>query len=290
MLNMLSISLRAFEGGEKNGNPKGQRGRAREREKNDDKTLQKDCQKFLYLVGKHIGQSKSELIIDVCQNGHMSIYFDMKSLPKRKQRMMRTTNTPQCFAHVVQHSIHRNIVTSCNFGWSACSNIKTTPHIMSSIMSWGDAFTRHTHHTKSRHSFLLMLLLLSLFSSKTIFTSIIYILCSLMWKNNSLFFRFQCSLLISCLLLRTLAALSQQSLLFFLLHALCLCKTWICVGELDSSLFPAISIVASVQTPCSPFNCWFHSLSFCTFASANIIYFIDFDIWTTTDINNLLFN
>lgn len=38
-----------------------------------------------------------------------------------------------------------------------------------------------------RRCWLALLLLLSFISSKTIFTSIIYILCSLMWKNNELF-------------------------------------------------------------------------------------------------------
>lgn len=44
--------------------------------------------------------------------------------------------------------------------------------------------------------------------------------------------------------------------------------------------FALCSIVDFVHRLCSHFF----------FTPANIIYFIDFDIWTTTDINNLLFN
>lgn len=122
------------------------------------------------------------------------------------------------------------------------------------IMSLGLA--RHAP-LQSHHSFRWFLLLLSLFSSKTIFTSIIYILCSLMWKNNELYFFFLFALDVhfwfrTCCL-RTLLSFSlcaNFGIFFWRFFYCCFFLAFGCVA-----IFYIWSVV-----PWTQFNCWFHSV------------------------------
>lgn len=230
----------------------------------------------------------------------MSIYFDMKSSETYTQSERKKNKPPpprrhccSCrhqYARLVHESVRRTFQTICNFGMkcaSVCLSHTTQEKRQPAYHDLCMVTSRLLQCRAPKPSFVqLMLPLLSLFSSKTIFTSIIYILCSVMWKNNELFFRFRCSLLIWCLL-NTHAAPSfdvQSSgdcvdlLANLPLH--CLFR------------FLARSSARLLSAICCFIHCTivdFIRLLFCTFR-ANIIYFIDFDIWTTTDINNLLFN
>lgn len=118
----------------------------------------------------------------------------------------------------------------------------------------------------------LMLPLLSLFSSKTIFTSIIYILCSVMWKNNELFFRFRCSLLIWCLL-NTHAApsfdvQSSGACVDLLANLPLHCLFRFLVRSFAHPLARCLYLMLY-----SLYNCWFHSSSFLHFSGKHHLFY-----------------
>lgn len=63
---------------------------------------------------------------------------------------------------------------------------------------------------------------------------------------------------------------------------------WLCICAFSLLLFDAVCSIVDFVCFLSLYTAWFSLSLF--FSRANSIYFIDFDIWTTTDINNLLFN
>lgn len=89
---------------------------------------------FLYHTNNHDDRvdMKSELIINACQNGHMSIYFDMKSSETYTESERRKKNKPppprrhccSCrhqYARLVHESVRRTFQTICNFGMKCAS-------------------------------------------------------------------------------------------------------------------------------------------------------------------------